>query len=107
MFEVYKIDEADLFDIHRYPDIEAEMKTVSQHLNNRQDHKAEMIISFLKDHCITASWLQGNEEFVKMIRSGFLGMSKTEALFNACKQNRKFEEGLERYIVSALHASPS
>ena len=105
MFKSYTVKDADTFDIHRYPDVKSEIEVISKHLGKVQaDHKTEIVISFLKDHCITTAWLQGNEGVVKMMTSGFFNTRQTETLFNACRHNRGFLEGFEQYISSILQS---
>jgi hypothetical protein len=103
MFEVYTIKDTDTFDIHRYPEVESEIVIISKHLNKLQaNHKSEIVISFLKDHCIRTAWLKDNAEVAKMMTSGFLNTRQTESLFNTCKHNNRFLTGFEQYISSTL-----
>ena len=103
MFEAYKIGGDDAFDIGCYPDVKSEVTIMSTHLNRLQgDHKAEIVVSFLKDHCIRTIWFRGNEDVVKMLTSGFLATRHIESLFNSCKHNRKFLADFEHYISLAL-----
>jgi hypothetical protein len=103
MFGKYKIENEDVFDIKQYPEIEIEITNFLKHSNHlHNDHKAQVMISFLRDHCVKTSLLQENEEFVRMIRSGLYSLTKTEELFDACKQNHNFTDGLEAYISTTL-----
>ena len=107
MFKTYRINEQDNFDIHRYPEVESEIGFVSRHLKELQtDHKTEIVISFLKDHCISTAWLESNEGVVKIITSGFLNTRQTEALFSACKHHSRFLADFEHYISLTLLNKP-
>ena len=103
MFDSYKIKDADVFSIHRYPEVENEIAVVSQQLSKlKADHKSEIVISFLKDHSIRTAWLQSSHDVVRMMTSGALKTKQTEALFNACRQNNEFRTGFELYISSTV-----
>ena len=108
MFKGYTVKDNDTFNIQDYPDVESEVAVFSKRLDNVQaHHKTEIVISFLKDHCITTEWLPQNEVLVKMMTSGALSTRQTETLFNACKHNRGFLAGFEKYISSMLRPASS
>jgi hypothetical protein len=103
MFAAYPIKDTDMFLIDRYPEVGSELFVICKHLNDMKgDHKAEIVISFLKDHSIRTAWFTGNDDVVKMITSGFLKTNHSEALFASCRHNRAFADDFERYISSLL-----
>ncbi len=103
MFANYTIGENDSFDIQRFPDLEQEIATMSQTVSKfRSLRKPDVVISYLKDHCVSVSWMTDNEELIKMLRSGRVIAKETEAFFTACRSNRQFLTDFERYMSSML-----
>jgi len=103
MFKTYTINDSENFDINLYPEIESEIFIISYHLRNLHTaNKTEIVISYLKDHCVKTVWIQDNADVVNMITSGFLSGNQTEALFNACRHDPGFLADFEHYIASRL-----
>jgi hypothetical protein len=69
------------------------------------EYKSEVLISFLKDHCIKIEWLVDNAKFIKVITSRSLKSSHTESLFESCRSNKIFLKGFEAYIESQVKTS--
>ena len=85
---MYEVREKDTFQLERYPEVQRELVVISRHLKQMPgDHKAEIVISFLKDHCIRTEWFSENDDVVKLITSRFLDTEHIEALFKACQNN--------------------
>ena len=96
----YSIGENDKFSALRYPDVMSEIKGLRESLVAFDNaHKAEIVISMLKDHSIKTEWLTDNERLAKLFTSGSLATSHIESLFNSCRHNKKFTTGLEKYIT--------
>ena len=103
MFIMYEVSARDTFQLQFYPEVQNELVTISRHLKQMPgDHKAEIVISFLKDHCIRTEWFKGNDDVIKLITSRFLDTEHIEALFNGCKNNSAFTNNFERCILAAL-----
>lgn len=100
---MYEIREADKFDLHFYPEVQQELVIISRRLKEiTGDHKAEIVISFFKDHCIRTEWFKSNDDVIKLITSRLFGTEHIEALFKGCKHNREFLNDFERCISTSL-----
>ena len=103
LFTQYTIKETDSFSEDRYPRVALEVEGLQSSLREiKSDHKMEIVISLLKDHCIKTEWLDGNKQLAHMLTSGFLRTSQLEQLFDSCKQHKKFLSDLETYIATRL-----
>ena len=102
-FMIYEVNEGDTFDFRFYPEVQSELVAIARHLKQIPgDHKAEIVISYLKDHCIKTDWFKENEDVIRLITSRFLTTSHIEALFNGGRKNRVFVIDFERFILSSL-----
>lgn len=100
---MYEVSAQDTFQLQFYPKVENELVIISRHLKQMPgDHKVEIVISFLKDHCIRTEWFKENDDVIKLITSRFLDTAHIEALFNGCKDNRAFRNDFEICISATL-----
>jgi hypothetical protein len=103
MIHTYKIKELDTFIEQLYPNVVEEVIGIRKRsAEMKSPHKADIIVSFLKDHSIKSEWLQTNKDISKLMTSGSLNVSHLESLFGSCRQNAIFLSGLESYIKSSL-----
>ncbi len=99
MFTRYSVTSADRFDESLYPIVIKEIDALRQGLFNiGSDHKAAIVISLLKDHCVKTVLLERNRELVRIVQSGQVPAPHLESLFNASRGNTEFVKGLEMYI---------
>lgn len=102
-YSSYNLTDPQHFNAADYPFVLGELKLMSQALCNIPGtHKADIFISFLKDHCIKAAWVADNPSVVRLALSGGLSTSHIERLFTSCRQNTGFLEEFEDYFKSAL-----
>lgn len=64
--------------------------------------KAEIIISFLKDHCLEVNWMNVNPELTALVTSHALFTGSIESLFESSRNNHSFRQGLEKYLKENL-----
>ena len=96
---LFQIGDDESFDESKYPKISREMDELSREVYLLAgDHKAEVIISFLKNHCISSAYLPGNGRIVRKLISGAVETTWTEALFESCQGNSIFLRAFELYI---------
>ncbi len=105
MHKKYDIDSESIFTPSDYGDIAktiADLNTETQDISG--SHKAEVIISYLKDHKIKSTWAVDNPELVSFLRSA-KHLASLELLFESCKSYSFFSAGLENYIKQNVHES--
>ena len=99
----YIVSETDVFDIQNFPAVHRELAIIRQHtVDMYSEHKAEIIISFLKNHMIKSEWVRDHPEIVAMITSGEADIKNLERLFSGCKENAPFVFDLQNYIGKML-----
>jgi hypothetical protein len=103
MVALYEIKDTDRFLDTLYPHVMGEIVIICKHLKEIPgNRKAEIVISFLKDHCIRTEWINDNDYVVKFITSNTLKTEHIEALFNGCQNNREFVNDFERCITASF-----
>lgn len=95
--------ETDYFSGSEHPEAFEEIKIMAQQVTNMPGtFKAEMLVSFLRDHSIKTDWLVGNDSLVRLITSGAMKMFRTERLFELNGKNKPFIADLENCIRGQL-----
>jgi hypothetical protein len=98
------IGEIEKFDPNNYPKIVAELTTMLASLKLIPVYfKREMVISYLKDHCMRTEWIAANPNLAALITSGNLATTHLEMLFESCRWNKSFRTDLERYVKEQLN----
>ena len=64
--------------------------------------KVEIIISYLKNHTLSISWVEANPALTRMVTSGFFKTSHLESLFESARYNKYFLKDFEDYISKQL-----
>lgn len=72
-------------------------------IKDQTDHvlpafKAEIILSFLKNHSPEAEWLRVNPELAKLITSGSLSTGNLKSLFDSCQDKPVFRQQMEAFL---------
>jgi hypothetical protein len=99
----YNVTDPQHFNAADYPLVSGELKLLSQALFNMPGpHKANIFISFLKDHCIKTAWIADNPSVVRLALSGGHSTSHIERLFTSCRQNTRFLQEFENYFKKTL-----
>ncbi len=102
-YNKYLIKNTDQFDPEYFASIIDEVDSI----NERTKHlptsfKAEIIVSFLKDHSMEKEWMKANPQLTELVTSGTLFTGSIESLFNSCRHNPVFRQHLELYITKGL-----
>lgn len=98
------IGEARKFNSDDYPVMVAELATMIKDLHQVPIYfKKDIIVSYLKDHCVKTEWINANPVLVKMITSGVLATSHLEKMFEGCRWNSAFRADLEKYIKAKVN----
>jgi hypothetical protein len=102
-YSSYNLTDPQHFKVAEYPLVSGELKLLSQALFNIPGaHKADIFISFLKDHYINAAWVADSPSIVRLALSGVLSTSHIERLFTSCRQNTGFLQEFEDYFKDML-----
>lgn len=100
----HDIGEIEKFNPDNYPKMVAELTAMLSSLNPIPVYfKREMIISYLKDHCIKTEWIAANPNLATLMISGRLSTTHLEALFESCRWNKAFRSDFERYVKERLN----
>jgi len=95
----YLVSESDNFKADNFPKVIEEIDAVCKLLSTTfTGFNIDMLISFLKDHCMDASWVKNHPKPAEMISAMASGLGNTEGLFKSSFGNRNFSTGLEDYI---------
>lgn len=98
-YQRYLVSESDKFNADNFPKVIEEMDAISKLIiTTFTGFNIEMLISFLKDHCMDAIWVKNHPVPAEMISNRELGLDNTEALFKSSIGNKNFRKGLEEYI---------
>jgi hypothetical protein len=99
----YDIRPADQFSAAAYPEVISELDQIARATTHTPIYyKREIIISFLKDHCINNEWMKTNPEMTRLLVSGSLPVAQLESLFESCRNHKQFQKGLEDHIRMAF-----
>lgn len=99
LHELYAIADSDTFLFQQYPGVTAELEAIHTSTSKIPvTHKGDMIVSFLKDHCIRREWALSNPGLTRLIVSGEFKTAHIESLFRACHSNKIFLTEFEGYV---------
>jgi hypothetical protein len=99
----YIVSETHTFGIQDFPEVQQEVIAIQEKtLRMPSPYKADIVISFLKDHMIKSEWVLADPELVALITSSQSATKNIEHLFAACRKNVPFLFSLENYIRKIL-----
>lgn len=99
MYNQYRITNGDQFQSERYPNAITELEEIGRStVRMSRTYKAEIIISFLKDHSVDVLWIQTNPKVVKFMTSRTVSTSHLESLFEGGRGNESFLKNFEACI---------
>lgn len=89
----------DQFDPATYSSVDDEIRLINEKTHAfPPGFKAEILISFLKDHSIQNAWIDANPELTELVTSQTLFAGSIESLFDSCRDNPVFTKNLETYL---------
>ena len=98
-YSQYLIVDNQKFDASEFLSIDEEIQTINKMTKSVSPIlKSEILISFLKDHCISKDWISSNQQLAEMASSGVLFTGDIESLFDSAKSNPGFVTELESYL---------
>ncbi|HVW13109.1 MAG TPA: hypothetical protein VHB54_04775 [Mucilaginibacter sp.] len=99
----FNVTDPQHFKATEYPHVIAEMELLRQAVVDMPEaYKADIFISYLKDHCINSAWVSGNPVVTRQALSGNLSTTHIERLFNSCRQNTGFLREFEDYFKNVM-----
>lgn len=99
----YLIKEGDKFQPENFPSVMDEMTTIKEQTRYVSPaFKADIIVSYLKDHSLDNNWISANPELAKLISTGSLSTSNIEALFESCRNKPFFRNQMEEFLRQDL-----
>jgi hypothetical protein len=91
------------FSAVNFPNAMDELSTLSQGVSQISIYyKVEIIVSYLKNHCLKTDWIHANLPLTRMITSGFFKTSHLESLFESFRNNKVFLKDFEDYIAKQI-----
>jgi hypothetical protein len=91
------------FNPANYPNAMSELSALKLGISETSIYfKAEIIISYLKDHSLQTTWLDANPRLTQMVTSGFFKTSHVESIFESGRRNKTFLNNFEEYISKQL-----
>jgi len=91
------------FNAIEYPRVAAELEILRQAVVDMPEaYKADIFISFLKDHCINIAWISDNPVVTRQVLSGRPPTIHIERLFTSCRQNTGFLREFEDYFKNVI-----
>ena len=107
-FNKYLIKSTDQFDPEYYPSINDEVGKINARVEELPAFfKADIIVSFLKDHSLQNDWIKVNPELTEMVTSGSLFTGSIESLFESSRNNPVFRRDLEIYLTTRFSETVS
>lgn len=103
MFNNYIIRDNEGFIPKNFPGIVQELKLIKEGISHLAIYfKAEIIVSYIRDHSLQTSWIAGNPSLANLVTSGAFQTSQLESLFESCRNNKPFLKELEAYLQIQL-----
>lgn len=103
MYQKFLIRETDRFDPTHFPQLQASLEKIVEQLNREPaGPKAEMLLSFVKDHSINSQFVLNHPKLATLISTKELPVGVMEELFESSRNNPLFKQDLEAYIRSGL-----
>jgi hypothetical protein len=98
-----KYNSEDIFSDERCPEMREELLVLNRKLINMPIYfKAEIVISYFKNHSIKNEWIAANPELVRFLLSGSFKTGHIESLFDFCRLKPNYCREFESYIKITL-----
>lgn len=102
----FTIKTGEIFEPERFASVKEEIVLINERTEALPaTFKANIIITFLKDHSLLNEWIKANPQLTKSVTGGELFTGAIEALFEASKGNILFQKQLETFLITQLTLS--
>jgi hypothetical protein len=103
MYHKFLIKETDRFDPVNFPQLETSLEKIVVQLNREPaGPKADMLLSFVKEHSINSQYVADHPAVATLISTKSLPLGVLEELFDSSKSNPSFKKDLEAHVRSYL-----
>ena len=101
MYHKFLVRETDRFDPCNFPQLQTSLEQIVTQLNREPaGPKADMLLSFVKDHCINSQQVVDHPRLATLISTKSLPLGSIEDLFESSRGNPSFKKDLEAHIRS-------
>ncbi|MBO9201879.1 MULTISPECIES: hypothetical protein [Niastella] len=91
------------FNPANYPNAMSELSALRSGISATSIYfKAEIIVSYLKNHTLPIAWVDANPALTRIVTTGFFKTSHLESLFESARNNKTFLKDYEEYISKQL-----
>jgi hypothetical protein len=98
-----KYNSEDIFSVERSPEMREELLILNSKIIKLPVYfRAEIIISYFKDHCVKNEWIAANPELVSFLLSGSFTSGHIESMFDFCRLKQNYRRAFESYIKTTL-----
>lgn len=98
-----KYNSEEVFSAERTPEMREELLVLNRKIANMPIYfKAEIVISYFKNHSIKNEWITANPNLVTLLLSGVLITGHIESLFDFCRLKPNYRNSFESYIKRTL-----
>jgi hypothetical protein len=105
-YNKYLVRSTDQFDPVNFSSVTDEIQIINEETANLPPlFKVEILMSFLKDHSVENYFSRANPELTDLVTSGSLLKGNIESLFESCRSNPAFRQGLETYLKKEFEKS--
>lgn len=106
-YHKFLIRETDYFDSTNFPQLDGCLQTIVEELNREPaGPKAEMLLSFVKDHSLNSQHVVDYPRLALLISTRSLPLAVVEDLFESSRGNLLFKKALEAHVRSYFAAAP-
>ena len=98
LHQKFTVTETNHFIPSRYPVLETHLQQLVVQLAAEPECKTDMLLSFVKDHCIDSGQVSAHPQLARLISTGSLPVQIIEALFEAGRNSPPFKKELEEHI---------
>ncbi len=104
-YNKFLIHPTDLFNRDNFLPVTDEVLMIKERTANLPAFfKAEILISFLKEHTLQNDWIKANPSLTDLVTSGSLFQGSIESLFESSQNNPVFRQTLEGYLQENFEA---
>lgn len=105
-FQKFAVQPTDRFQAINFPTLDNSLQQVAAQLAREPyGPKAEMLLSFVKNHSISSQLVSDHPKLAQMISTKSMPLQVMEDLFESSKTNQSFRKDLEEYIAAYLKAA--